>query len=861
MKILRIILLVVLLLVVLVVAGAVVAFLDTTQGPLPQVSGTLNIDGLQGEVEVLRDAMGVPHIYASSLHDLFFAQGFVQAQDRWWQMEFNRRIGRGEIQELTGRSDAVMGNDLFIRTVGWRRTAEQEVTLLPEETLNSIEWFAEGVNAYITSRPADKLALEYRLLGLTGVTIPIEPWTVLDTLVWAKVMAWNLGDSYGDELQREAILAATDETMLTDFTPPWPYGDRPTVVQPEDLPLSEESLRDDTMPEDAVGSARPAPTSPIMAGGIIAGESVTFSPSLANDPGIGSNNWVATADMTDTGFAMLANDPHLGIAMPSIWYQVGLHCLPTTDECPLNVVGFAFSSSPGIVIGHNAHIGWGLTNISADVQDVYYITVNPGNPLQYEWNGEWRDMAVHEETINFGDGEPSLTIQVRETHLGPIINDNQYDRETGEVSGFNNEDPIALSWTGNAPAFTVHSLLLLNQARNWTEFRQALLFWDLPTQNVIFANTFGHIGYQMPGRIVRRAPEHSGMVPVDGSTDAFEWRGYIPYDELPRVYNPERAYIATANQAVVPMEYYDQLREALDDTDDNLLFSYDWSYGQRGERIVNLIEDLAPLSVTDYITIQTDNFNTNAESMLPALQSLDFDDPAVADARDWLLTWDRFNSIDSAQAVLFEYFLHRLIINVYQDQMPEGFNPSSHQAHPLTVMFDSPDNPWWDDVSTTEVETRDDMLRRSLAEANEMAVRFNGSDRSRWRWGAIHGASFISNPLGLSGISLIEDLVNRGPFEAPGGYEIVNAASFNVLQDDGRFDIGSLASMRMIIDFSDFNQSQWVITTGQSNHSSSPDYINQADMWRQGQYHNMWWSRDAVESATRDRLLLRPAGS
>lgn len=857
MKILRILLLVVLIVLLVIVVGAVVAFVDTTRGPLPQVSGTLNVPGLDGEVEILRDSMGVPHIYASTPHDLFFAQGFVQAQDRWWQMEFNRRIGRGEIQQLTGRSDAVMGNDLFIRTVGWRRVAEQELELLPRETLDILDAFAEGVNAYITSRPADKLALEYRLLGVTGVTIPIEPWSAIDTLVWAKVMAWNLSDSYGDELQREAILALNDEAMLTDYTPPWPYGQRPTIVQPEDLPLSEMTLRDDRMPDDAV---RRTPPNLIMAGGVRAGESVTFSASLANDPGIGSNNWVATANMTDSGYAIIANDPHLGIAMPSIWYQIGLHCMPTTEDCPYNLVGFSFSSAPGIIIGHNAYIGWGVTNISADVQDLYRIRVNPDNPLQYEWNGEWRDMRVHEETIRFGDGEPPLTIQVRETHLGPIINDNRYDRETGTVSGFNNEDPLALRWTGNEPSFPIHAVVLLNRARNWTEFRQALLYWDLPSQNFVFADTFGHIGYQMPGRIVRRAPDHSGLLPVDGWTDAYEWRGYIPYENLPRIYNPERSYIATANQAVVPLEYYDQLREALGNPDDNLLFSYDWSYGQRGERIVNRMEALAPLSISDYMDIQNDNYNTNAANILPVLESLEIEDAALSEVRDWLLTWDRFNNTDSAQAVLFEFFVHRLILNVYDDQMPEDYQASSHQVHSLIVMFDTPENPWWDDVNTPEVETRDDILRRSLAEGYEMAVRFAGSDRARWRWGAIHGATFVSNPLGLSGISLIENLVNRGPFEAPGGYEIVNAASFDARQDDGRFDIRSLASMRMIIDFSDFNQSQWVITTGQSGHASSDHYIDQADLWRQGRYHNMWWSRDAVERAARERLLLRPSG-
>jgi len=241
-KVLRIVFLGLLLIVVLVAVGGFVVFWDTTRGPLPQHTGTLTVAGLTGEVEVLRDEAGVPHIYASSTYDLFFAQGYTQAQDRWWQMEFNRHIGRGAIQELTGRTNAVMGNDIFIRSAGWWRASERDLAVMDDATRAIVQAFADGVNAYISSRPADKLALEYRLLGLTGVSITVEPWTPLDSIVWSKVMAWNLTGSYGRELTRQTLLDTLGAEMLADYTPPWPYEDAFTIVQPEDLPLTADSL-------------------------------------------------------------------------------------------------------------------------------------------------------------------------------------------------------------------------------------------------------------------------------------------------------------------------------------------------------------------------------------------------------------------------------------------------------------------------------------------------------------------------------------------------------------------------------------------------------------------------------------------
>lgn len=853
LKVLRIVLLIVLLVVVVVLVGGFAFYWDTTRGPLPQHSGTLTAPGLAAEVEIIRDAYGIPHIYASSPADLFFAQGFTQAQDRWWQMEFNRHIGQGAIQRLTGRNEALMGNDIFIRTVGWYEAARRDFAALPAETQSALTAFANGVNAYITSRPADKLALEYRILGITGVTIPIEPWTPIDTVVWGKVMAWNLTSTFGRELIREEIVAALGETMNDDYTPRWPYGESFTIVQPTDLPLT-----DDSIGEAAVARlTRTEGISPVMAGGIIAGQSVTFGPD--GNIGIGSNNWVATGSMTESGSPLLANDPHLGIQMPAIWYQVGLHCLPQTADCPYNVVGFALPSVPGIVIGHNDRIAWGVTNVGADVQDTYRLTVNPDNPLQYEWDGAWRDMTVRDEDIRFGDGGEPLRIQVRETHLGPVINDNDYDSAAGTVSGFTDE-PLVLRWNAGSLAgeegTLLNAVLRLNQAQNWTEFRAALTQWDVASQNIVYADVDGNIGYQMPGRIPIRPVGNDGQLPTDANDDGDVWQGFIPFDALPRIFNPEREYIVTANQAVVPLEYYAQAEAAVG-IPGNYMLSEDWAYGQRGDRINALITELAPLSVEDYVTIHGDNLHMEGASLIEALNAVDLQGDTEA-LRGYLQGWDFQNEMDSGEAALFALFTRALVRGVFVDQLPEGIQPSAHQLFPISQMLDDPDNTWWDDASTTDrVENRDDILRRSLETAGEEAVALMGSNRESWTWGALHTATFVSNPLGLSGIDLIEGMVNRGPVQTSGGSDIVNATGWDMMSDD--FTVGSLPSMRLIVDLTNLDATRTIITTGQSGHPFSEDYGNMIDLWRNIRYVPLHLNRDTVEDASVDRLVLRPS--
>jgi penicillin amidase len=865
MKILRYVLLLLLVVIVLAAAGGFLLYNDWSRGPLPQHSGeivltsqsvdagaqSVNIPGLKDTVEILRDEWGVPHIYASNTYDLFFAQGYTQAQDRWWQMEFFRHTGNGTLQELTGKTSSLMGTDVFIRTVGWRRAAEKDLAGYTPEVIGYLQAFADGVNAYILNRAPGDLAFEYNILGtFQGVKFEIQPWTPADSLVWGKVMAWDLSGNRAEELDRADLYEAIGKEMTDQWIREWPFGEKPTIIQPEDLPPSEASA---SLPTANLNTEY---ANSRFAGNVAPDTAFAFG----SGEEIGSNNWVVSGELTESGKPLLANDPHLGIQMPSIWYEIGLHCQPVSEDCPFDVTGFALSPTPAVIIGHNARIAWGFTNVGPDIQDLYKLELNLENELQYRWNGEWRDMTVIEETIRFGDGEAPITIRVRETHLGPVINDNQIG-DDGELLGFNNEDPMAFRWTALDPGTLFVAVLGINQASNWDEFRAALEDWDVPSQNAIYADVDGNIGYQTPGNIPIRAAGESGLVPSDCQSDECTWQGFIPFDMLPRIYNPERGYIATANQALVPLEYYDWLKEQLGSRygeDANFVISQEWDYGYRGQRIVQLLEELAPHTIATFQQIQGDNRWVSAEEIMPFHASLEYSRDELNTARDWLLEWDFQQHMDSPQAALYAVFWMRLVDNLYNDQLTEDIHAGGGTQSQWTtnLLLVEPDNKWWDDAGTTDkVETRDEILMRAFEEAYDATVELLGTDKSKWKWGDLHTATFVSNPLGLSGISLIENVVNRGPVATSGG-TAVNATGWDARE--GNFVVQSLPSMRMIVDLSDLSQSVTMHTTGQSGHPSSEHYGDMIDSWRAIQYHPMLFTREQVTAGVANTLILKP---
>ncbi len=830
----------------IVIAVALAALIPpAVRRSFPQIEGTLQIAGLQAPVEVIRDDLGIPHIYASNEHDLFMAQGYVHAQDRFWQMDFWRHIGAGRLAEMFGESQ--VETDQFLRTLGWARIAQQELDRADPDTLAILQAYADGVNAYLADRRGTSLSLEHGILRLLSPDYEPEPWGPLNTLTWIKVMAWDLGGNMDAEMLRARMLKNFGAERTAELFP----------LYPKDAPI--------IVPEPAFGLAPGTPASPASAAAAIDWAPLARRVDALNSllgagfRGIGSNNWTVSGQRTTTGAPILANDPHLGIQMPSIWYEVGLHCQPKDGECRFNVVGFSFAGAPGVVIGHNDRIAWGMTNVGPDVQDLYIEKLNPQNPNQYEVNGEWVDMQLVQETIQVAGGDP-VPITVRYTRHGPLLSDVDEDLAALQEATALDLPPqyaVSLRWTALEPTRTMDALLWLNAATDWDSFRDALRDFAAPSQNFVYADVDGNIGYQTPGLIPIRA-NGDGLLPVPGWTDDYEWTRYIPFDELPRSFNPPRGYIVTANNAVVGPDY-------------PYMISLGWDYGYRARRIIELIEAKQKLSLQDMAAIQGDNFNAMGPVLVPLLKTLNPAENDLQEAVAMLHGWDYQNDSDSAPAALFNAFWRHLILSTFGDEFPQAEEdetntssqilgaadmPSDDRAFlVIEILVEDPDNAWWDDITTPEREDRDAILTRALQAALQELHSTLGKDPASWSWGALHGATFRNATLGESGIAPLEALFNRGPFPVSGGSSIVNANGWDFSQG---YDVTWVPSMRMLVDLGDLSNSLSMHTTGQSGHPYHPHYIDMAPLWSTIQFHPMRWTRQQVEAAAEGTLRLIP---
>jgi penicillin amidase len=796
----------------------------------PQTGGEVRLQGLDGPVDIYRDPQGIPHIYAGSLHDLFLAQGYVHAQDRFWQMDFWRHIGSGRLSEMFGESQ--LETDAFLRTLGWRQIAEAEFASYDAESVAILTAYADGVNAYLAEHQGTALSLEYGILKLLTPEYSPEPWTPVNSLTWAKAMAWDLRGNMDEEIERAVLGKLLTAEQVAQLFPAYP-DDHPVIVPGYAVPDASAGASTHSLPELDWSALQAR----------LAGLDAVIGPSGA---GIGSNSWAVAGSRTESGLPLLANDPHLGIQMPSIWYQVGLHCQPISSACPYEVAGFSFAGVPGVIIGHNEHIAWGFTNTGPDVMDLYIEKLNPENPNQYEFNGEWVDMTVRTEMIAVGGGEP-VTLSVRSTRHGPVISDAFGDLEDFSAR-VDLEVPesyaIALRWTGLEPSTIFQAIWGFNKAAGWDEFRQAARQFNAPAQNLLYADTQGNIGYQMPGNIPLRAAG-DGTLPVPGWTDAYEWTGYIPFEELPYAFNPPEGYIVTANNAVVGADYPH-------------LITADWDYGFRADRIVSLIENApGPVDSATIQQMQGDAYSANAALLVPLLLQVPLDDPQLASAREILAGWDYQERAESAPAALFEAFWSRLLTNTFADDLPEAYWPGngSRWYEIVRQIADDPNDPWWDSQLTPDVvEDRETLMAGSFAQAVTDLQDLLGRDPAQWRWGELHSATFRNQTLGESGIGPIEALFNRGPFATGGGESLVNATGWTT----GSFEVDWLPSMRMIVDLSDLDRSLSVHTTGQSGHAYAPHYADLAPLWAAVQYYPMRWNAEAIAAEAEAHLRLIP---
>ncbi|MGW0195038.1 penicillin acylase family protein [Nonomuraea sp. NPDC003201] len=810
---------------VLVLAGVLVY---TVRKSFPQVDGSLRLPGLTGNVEIYRDKYGIPHIYADTAADLFMAQGFVHAQDRFYEMDFRRHLTSGRLSELYGK--ATVENDKAIRTMGWRKVAEEELPDLAQDTRDYLDAYARGVNAWLSANPnASDRSLEYSILKIQNGGYQPEKWTAADSVAWLKAMAWDLRSNMEDEIDRALALTKLPKERVEQLYPGYPY-DRHSPIVTEGT-IDQGRFNQHAEPQQRADRAIAQAAKTL--------DAVPSTMGTEDREGIGSNSWVVSGEYTKSGKPLLANDPHLSPQMPSVWYQAGLHCRKITEACPYDVTGFTFSGVPGVVIGRTDKIAWGFTNLGPDVADLFLEQVQGDT---YLYKGQQVKLETRKEQIKVAGGAP-VTITVRSTRHGPLIND-----VIGSAKPSGEANAVALQWTALTPGRTADAVFALNKAGDWQEFRAAAALFDVPSQNLIYADTTGRIGYQAPGRIPVRA-KGDGTWPVPGWTGEYDWlTAPIPYDQLPSVENPADGFIVTANNAVIDPKRYKPL------------LTKDWAHGYRSERIRDRIKEAlkkGPIDAATMSAIQQDTYNGFAETLIPALMRVDLAGPS-GEARQLLKTWDRMQGLDSTAAAYFNAVWRQVLTLTFDDDLPEAARPAGGDRWYEVVrrLLDAPDDPFWDDVTTKNIkETRDDILRQALASAYQELSDRLGPEVKSWRWGDLHQLKLVNGSLGTSGIAPVEALFNRGPLAVAGGKDAVNATGWNVQKG---YEITAVPSMRMIVDLSDTDKSRWINLTGASGHAFHDNYWDQAEAWAKGDLLPMYAKPESIKKAAVHTLKLTP---
>ncbi|MCB9134403.1 MAG: penicillin acylase family protein [Anaerolineales bacterium] len=627
-------------LLVLVFAALSLGYFGVIRPALPKTDGELRLDGLTAPTTIYRDASGIPHILAENPHDLFFAQGFVTAQDRLWAMESARRAAHGTLSEVIG--DRGLKNDTMMRIIGMTESAEADWKTLDAETQAALTAYADGVNAFLTQANG-KLPLEFKILGITP-----GPWTPIDSLVFGKLVAWGLSNNYLDEL----IISQLTQTLTWEET----LSILPDYPGPDVIPDANASLLPETI------AALRATT-----------QAWTATNPLAR-PDQGSNAWVVGGSHTASGMPLLAGDPHQSLSMPTLWYEVGLH---TTDN-QYDVVGASLPGLPGIEIGHNARIAWAVTNARPDVEDLFIETLNEDG-TQYEFDGAWKDLSFREEIIQVKDAAP-VTINVRLTHHGPLITDATPD----------SPQTLALRWTGSDQGRPLaQAILALNRAANWDEFRAALAFWQLPGMNFVYADTEGNIGYQMSGAVpIRAENDVYGLLPVAGADAKHEWVGFVPFEELPSALNAKDDFFASANNRPAGLDYPHFLSH---------YFQPPYRVALISETIRNsqnvISEDFANLQANWHSDINLQVAQTLVAEATPQTQE---ERNAVA----LLKNWDGNMTPDSAAASLSEVAMHHLLRLTLGNKLDAEaidayLNLAGYPYMFLQKLLDDPANPWW----------------------------------------------------------------------------------------------------------------------------------------------------------------------
>jgi penicillin amidase len=750
-------------------SGCLVFFFIHFYRSVPKIKGDVYLTGLETDVKIIRDSWGIPHIFAQNEKDLFFACGYVHAQERMWQMELIRRAGLGKLSEILGRK--TLERDRFIRTLDLKEAAQRDFEKLSSKMKSLILSYSQGVNAWMNSRRLN-WPPEFLLLGCRP-----QPWNPLDSLIVKEIMALLLCVDYQSEILRAKLVKELGAQKALQI-----------LEEGIAVPLSEI--------EDVSLSEWPIPL-----------------------PFQGSNNWVLAGSRTESGKPLLANDPHLEISLPPIWYEIHV-------VCPgLNAVGASLPGVPLVIIGHNESIAWGMTNSGVDVQDLYVEKLNSSKDMYWE-NDQWKPLFIKEEKIKIrGEKEPER-IEVSWTERGPVVS---------PVLG-ENEKPISLSWTIYDGGRTMESFYFLNKAQNWQEFVDALKLFDAPSQNFVYADKEGNIGYYLNGKIPIRA-EKAALFPYPAWKEEGRWQGFLKEEEKPNLYNPEEGLIVTANNKIIPDDFPHYM-------------SFEWEAPFRAERIRELLLQKEKHNVETMKVIQNDIFSKKGELFLPYLEDMKIAKGESKKALDILKNWDlRLSS--GKEAALYKIFMDFFHEEVFKDDLGEDYERFNSlfkrkRAGLLRILSDSL-SPWFDKKETQVVEAREDIIELSLDKAYKWLEKQYGP-ADGWDWMKINSFRFQHS---LGEIPFLKFL-NRGPFPLGGDAFTIKCSSSSLLKRKWG------VSYRQIIDLSDFRNSVCVLSSGESGHFLDRFYDNQIPLWLEGQYHPMLFDPEDIEEKTAGILILKP---
>jgi len=794
MKTIKRILLIIIILIV--IAGIAGYFLvrNISNSALPDYNKDHVLPGLTSEVTIIRDSFAIPHIYADNEKDLYRSVGFAMAQDRLWQMDLLRRVTQGRLSEILGKDQ--LENDLLMRALRIDEKSEKVYSHSSPKINSCLIAFTEGVNYYIKNFP---LPPEFKILGY-------EPdlWKPEHSLNLIGYMSWDLSSGWDTELLLHNLKKEVDKKQIADIIPK--MENHPTVVFP-----------DFQTPAGTIGKTI-----------LSAGRKLE---QMGLEIFHGSNNWAVAGKKSKSGKPLLANDMHLGIFSPGIWYQ--MHHVAKNS---VNVTGVVLPGQPFVICGHNDSIAWGMTNTYTDNLDFYAETLNEDS-TKYLLNGKWENLIIKEEKIKTKEGE-EIDETLKFTHRGPLVNRFRQAEETA----------LSIHWSGNEMSNEMRTIYLLNRANNWIDFRNAVKSFISISQNIIYADAVGNIGLQCCSGIPIR--EGKGINIYPGDTSRYDWTGMVPFEKLPFEFNPERGYVSSANNKTAPEDY-------------PYYIGYWYDMPNRIDRIREMLEETEKSGIEDFCRMHADFKSKKAEKIVPeflaALSSSPAWDEIQMEALDKLKEWDFVMTGKSQAASIFDILFIKVGENLIKDDLsPELFTAVKEKRviieNLVRNILPGKDSPWIDDKNTPDKETFSDIVQRSFKETVDELTKLAGSDAEAWNWDKIHTLT-ISHPLGV--VSILDKLfnLNRGPYGMPGSYHTVCPYSYSF---DNQFKVNHAASHRHIYDFADWDKSRTIIPTGTSGIPASNFYLDQTRDYLANRYHSDPFSRSSVNKKSRFITTLKP---